>query len=167
MTHLEIDAAIINITKNKCDERDSRLVSIPKENVTERKAVLVEYGMYTFCGNAGFLFQSENNRLNALQIRQKYLERELYKYPKLNNIYLQLDEDEKMKFTAALQAEIFIRDQCLPSHYAELMQAEEAGAIDKIFELKIKIGAILSMFNAWECWRKEHNFYPCMFEEQA
>lgn len=167
MTHLEIDAAIINITKNKCSEREKRLAAIPKENVTERKALLIEYGMYTFCGNAGFLFQSENNRINALQTRQKYLERELHKYSKLNNIYVQLDEDCKLKFTAALQAEIFIRDQCLPAHHVELAQAESAGDMDKMFEFKIKIGAIFNMFSMWETWRKDNGIYPCVFEGQT
>lgn len=166
MTHLEIDAAIINITKNKCNERERRLSAIPKENVTERKALLVEYGMYTFCGNAGFLFQSENNKKNALQTRQKYLERELYKYPRLNEVFTQLDEASKLNFTAALQAEIFIRDQCLTAQYTELAQAEASGDIGKMFEIKIKIGAILSMFALWEDWRKENGVYPFMFKER-
>lgn len=165
MTYFEIDKAIISITKNKCAERENKLASIPKENITGRKAVLLEYGMYAFCGNAGLLFQSADNRKSILEIRQKYFERELYKYPKLCNIYSKLEDVEKLNFTAALQAEIFIRDQCLPAYYAELTQAKSENDIEKIFELKIKIGAIFNMFGLWETWRNENNIFPYMFEE--
>ena len=58
MTDLEIDAALVAITRQKCEECKARLDAIPKTNATERKAVQLEYGMYTFCGNAGLLFNS-------------------------------------------------------------------------------------------------------------
>ena len=48
MTYLEIDQAIVDITRQMCAECKARLDTIPKENGTERKAVQLEYGMYTF-----------------------------------------------------------------------------------------------------------------------
>ena len=38
------------------DELKARLDAVPKDKATERKAVQLEYGIYTFCGNAGLLF---------------------------------------------------------------------------------------------------------------
>ena len=161
MTYLEIDQAIIEITRQKCAECKARLDAIPKENTTERKAVQLEYGMYTFCGNAGLLHQG--NREAPLKTRQRFLGNKLHKYPKLNDVYQSLDEEEKLRFLAALQAEIFLRDQWLGEQYAELSTAEASGDTEKIFELKIKIGSVETMFAAWEDWRVENNVYPKMF----
>lgn len=163
MTYFEIDKAIVNIMKEKCHECKKRLDSISRENVTERKAVQLELGVYNFCGNAGLL--QSDDREKWLQKRKIFLNKELHKYPKLNEIYQNLKVEEKMRFVAALQSEIFIRDQWLGVQYAALSSAEASGEPQNIFELNIKIGAVENMFAAWENWRVENNIYPNMFEE--
>lgn len=163
MTYLEIDKAISNIMKEKCNECKNRLDDISKENTTERKAVQLELGMYSFCGNAGLLHNFDREKW--LQKRRIFLNKELHKYPKLNEIYQNLTEEEKMCFVAALQSEIFIRDQWLGVQYAAFSSAQATGDHQNIFELKIKIGAVENMFAAWENWRAENNIYPNMFEE--
>ncbi len=166
MTYLEIDKTIASITKEKCIECKNRLDMIPKENSMERKALQLEYGIYNFCSNAGLLYGSDSSkREECLKKRNIFISREIHKYPKLSTLYQSLCEEEKMRFVSALQAEIFIRDQWLGAQYAELSKAEASGDFEKVFELKIKIGAVENMFAAWEKWRIQNNVYPNMFKE--
>ncbi len=165
MTYLEIDQALIQITRQKCEECNKRLDEIPKENTTERKAVQIEYGMYAFCGNAGLLFNGSGKREFWITKRQRFLNNRLRTYPKLYDIYQALNDEEKMCFLAALQAELFIRDQWLGAQIAELRGAEASGDVKRAFEFRIKIEAVETMFAGWEMWRKENNVYPRMFEE--
>ncbi|MBO5305469.1 MAG: hypothetical protein J6B12_01775 [Clostridia bacterium] len=164
MTYLEIDKALVEITRAKCTECKARLDAVSKENATERKALQVEYGMYTFCGNAGLLFNTVGER-KIVQIRRRFFEKELYKYQSLKAIYQGLDEQEKMRFVAALQPEWYIRYYWLGAQKIELAAAEESGDAKKAFEFKIKVGAVENMFAAWEAWRRENGVYPNMFEE--
>ena len=167
MTYLEIDQALIQITRQKCEECKKRLDEIPKENTTERKAVQVEYGMYAFCGNAGLLFNTYNRDMVLLKTRVRFLKNTLRKYPRLQRVYQDLNNDEQLCFCAALQAELFVRDQWLGTQIAELRGAEESGDVKRAFEFKIKIEAVENMFATWEAWRVENNVYPHMFKEVA
>lgn len=164
MTYLEIDNALVEITRAKCAECKARLDATPKEKTTERKALQVEYGMYTFCGNAGLLFNTTGER-KIVQIRRHFWEKELHKYQKLNAVYQVLDEQEKMRFIAALQPEWYISYYWLGAQKIELAAAKASGDIKKAFEFKIKVGAVENMFAVWEAWRRENGVYPNMFEE--
>ena len=164
MTHLEIDCALVDITRAMCSECKARLDAIPKENATERKALQLEYGMYTFCGNAGLLFNTGWERSRVLDVRQRFWNNELHRYPKFHETYQSLNEDEKLRFFAALQAELFLRDQWLGEQTASLSTAQQIGDTRQIFELNIKIGAVKRMFSIWEAWRFENNIYPNIFE---
>ena len=68
-------------------------------------------------------------------------------------------------FIAALQAEIYMRDQIVNGYYTEYEAAKAAGDEKNIFELRIKIGGCENVFKAWEAWRAEYNVYPGMFTE--
>lgn len=160
MTYLEIDKAISDIAEEKCTEAQLRLESIAKENVTERKAVMLEHAMYEFCRNAGLL--SSPKREENLKARRSYLNRVIHKYTHLNEIYQNLNEEDKLGLVAALQAEIFIRDQWLGGQYKQLSAAMASNDAANTFELKIKIGAVENIFSAWEAWRRENGIYPNM-----
>ncbi len=165
MTHLEIDKALVDLTREKCSECKSRLDMIDKDKATEKKAVQIEFGMYNLCGNAGHLFNTIGKREDVLNMRFKIMKKYLCNYPKLNDVFQRLSSDEQKKLTAAMQAEIFIRNQILCNYFSELEQAEAAGDTKNVFELKIKIGAVLNMLGVWEAWRIENAVYPHMFEE--
>ncbi|MBR5869514.1 MAG: hypothetical protein IKZ09_00630 [Clostridia bacterium] len=165
MTYLEIDGALVNITRTLCSDSKLRLDGIPKEHATERKAVQLEHGMYTFCGNAGLLFNTGWEREKVLDTRLHFWNRELHRYPEIQKQYEVFDENEKMRFFAALQGELFLRDQWLGEQETAHSMATAASDTQQIFELSIKIGAVKAMFSAWEAWRLEHNIYPNMFEE--
>ncbi len=155
---------MVDITRQTCAECKARLDVVPKEKATERKALQIEYGMYTFCGNAGLLFNTTGER-KIVQIRRRFFEKELYKYQGLKVLYQGLNEEEKMRFIAALQPEWYLCYYWLGAQKIELATAEASGDTKKAFEFKIKVGAVENMFAAWEKWRAENNVYPRIFSE--
>lgn len=164
MTYLDIDRAIVNITRHICGECKARLDAVPKTNTTERKALQLEYGIDTFCGNAGLLFNSGWDRARVYEVRRNFWEHALGKYEKLRALDLTLDGEEKRSLCAALQAELFLRDSWLSEQHANLAAAKEAGDTAGIFEQTVKIGAAEAMFDAWEAWRRENQIYPHIIE---
>ena len=164
MTYLEIDKAIVDITRKMCEECKARLNVISAENRTERKAVKLEYGIYTFCGNAGELFNTGWEREKVIDVRQRFVNKILQKYQVLNHTYQILGEETKTHFVAALHAELYLRDQWLNKKEAELAAATASGDTKSDFELTIQLGAVKNMFAAWEQWRVENNVFPHMFE---
>ena len=165
MTYLEIDKALYDIITQKYNECQSRLDNVPKENKSERKALIIEREMYGLCNRAGMLVYVLGKRESVLATRKRVIEQLLPKYPKLNRMFHQLHEEEKMRFIAALQAEIYMRDQIVSGYYAELEASKASNDVKNRFELQIKIGGCESVFEAWEAWRKENNVYPRMFFE--
>ena len=164
MTYLEIDEALVSITRQLCAACKERLDSIPRENASERKAVQLEYGMYTFCGNAGLLFNTGWERTKVLQVRQTLWNNELHNFPHIQTRYQTLDDEEKPCFHAALHGELYLRQSWLEEQTSELEAAKTANDIQAIFEQTVKIGAAEAMFDAWETWRRENNIYPNIIE---
>ena len=165
MTDLEIDRAMYDIVKKKYDECQSRLDSVPKDNKSERKALIIEREMYGLCNRAGLLVYTIGKREGVLVNRKRVIGQILRKYPRLNKVFTQLNEEEKMRFIAALQAEIYMRDQIVHGYYAEFEAAKSSEDTKNYFELQIKIGGCENVFKAWETWRTENNVYSGMLLE--
>ena len=165
MTYLEIDKAMYNIVCEKYNECQGRLDAVPKENKSERKALIIEREMYSLCNRAGMLVYVSGKRESVLATRKRVIGQILQRYPRLNKVLAQLDEEEKMQFIAALQAEIYMRDQIVNSYYDDFEKAKKSEDMKNIFELQIKIGGCENVFRAWEKWRVENNIYPGMFLE--
>lgn len=165
MTALEIDRAMYEIVNETYNECQSRLDAVAKENKSERKALIIEREMYGLCNRAGLLVYTLGEREKCLAFRHRVIGQILPKYPRLNAIFKQLDEAEKKIFIAALQAEIFMRDQIVNSYYTQLESAQAADDTKNVFELQIKIGGCENIFRAWEAWRVEHDVYPRIFLE--
>ncbi len=165
MNYLDIDKALVEITRSKCNECKARLDAIPKDRAGERKALMIENGMYTLCGNAGLLFNAGWERQRTYQIRQNFFNMLLPKYPMHQEVYNTLNDAEKLSFMAAWQADLYMRDQLLAGYLNELSQAEAAGDAKNTFELRIKVGAVREMLAAWATWRKENNIYPLEIQE--
>ena len=166
MNYLDIDKALVDITRAKCNECKARLDAIPKDRSSERKALMIENGMYTLCGNAGLLFNAGWERQRTYQIRNNFFNMILPKFPKHQEVYNTLNHDEKLSFMAAWQGDLFMRDQLLAGYITELAQAEAAGDAKNIFEFRIKIGAVREMLAAWATWRTENNIYPIEIKEE-
>ena len=166
MNYLDIDKALVDITRAKCNECKARLDAVPKERASERKALQIEYGMYTLCGNAGLLFNTSGNRETLYKkTRENFFAYALSKFPRHEAVYTTLDEEEKMCFMAAWQADLFMRDQLLAGYLTELARAEAVSDVQSTFELRIKIGGVREMLSIWENWRKENGIYPHLIEE--
>ena len=165
MHYLEIDKVLYDIVTEKYNECQTRLETVPKENINERKALIIEREMYALCNHAGLLSNSTEKREDVLAMRKHVIRQILKKYPHLNEVLVKLDEDEKMRFTAALQAEIFMRDQLVNPYYKEYKAATAANDLESAFEHQIKIGACENVFKAWEVWRKENDIYAGLFSE--
>lgn len=164
MTYMEIDKALIDILAEKKQACEARLTATHKENKTEKKALHLELGMYTLCQNAGFLINTTGGREGVLRTRRAVIGRILAGRPELQAVYAALSEEEQIGFIAAWQAELFLRDQFLPQYRRELATATEAGDMDGILEMRIKLGTLASVFEAWESWRREHNVFPHVAE---
>ena len=165
MNYLDIDKALVDITRAKCVACKERLDAIPKDRAGERKALMIENGMYTLCGNAGLLFNAGWERQRTYQIRHNFFNMLLPKFPKHQEVYNTLNDDEKLSFMAAWQADLYMRDQLLAGYITELAQAEAAGDTKNTFELRIKVGAVRAMLDIWATWRKENNIYPLEIQE--
>lgn len=166
MHYLDIDKALVDLTRAKCAECKARLDAVPKDKGAERKALLIEQGMYTLCGNAGLLFNTYGNRETLyLKTRQNFFHYILPKFPRHEAVYTTLNDDEKLSFMAAWQADLFMRDQLLAGYITELAQAEATGDAKNTFEFRIKIGAVREMLSIWEAWRAENGVYPNLMEE--
>lgn len=165
MNYLDIDKDLVDITRAKCVACKERLDAIPKDRAGERKALMIENGMYTLCGNAGLLFNTYGTREGLYRTRQNFFNYAMTKYPRHGEIYATLSDDEKLSFMAAWQADLFMRDQLLAGYLNELSQAEAAGDAKNTFELRIKVGAVRAMLDIWATWRKENNIYPLEIQE--
>ena len=165
MTYLEIDKALHDIVNEKYNECQSRLDGVPKENKNECRALVIEREMYGLCNRAGLIVYVLGKRENVLTMRRRVIGQILHKYPKLNEVFTQLDEEEKMRFIAALQAEIYMRDQIVNSYYTEFEAAKTSGDMKNILEFQIKIGGCENVFKAWEAWRKKHGIYPNLIDK--
>ena len=166
MNFLDIDKALVDVTRAKCIECKARLDAISKDRASERKALYIEYGMYTLCGNAGLLFNTYGTReVLYRKTRQNFWGYAMTKYPRHGEVYATLNDDEKLSFMAAWQAELFMRNQLLEGYVNELSQAEAAEDVKSAFELRIKIGAVQEMLTIWEGWRKENGVYPDLIKE--
>ena len=97
--------------------------------------------------------------------RSRVIGQILLRYPVLNEAFTKLNDGERLRFIAALQAEIYMRDQIVHGYYAEYEAAKNAEDTKALFELRIKIGACENVFRAWEDWRAEQNVYPGLMKE--
>lgn len=168
MNAIEIYKAQEEIALGKYNECKARLEAVSKENATERKALHIELGMYNLCLRAGLLDcggTKPDHAERALEMRNKFMPKIIARYSGIKEVFLALEGEERGRFIAAVQAELYMRNQIYESYTAELEMATEAGDEASAFELKIKIGVLESVFAAWEKWRKETGIYPNMFEE--
>ncbi len=168
MNAIEIYKAQEDIANQKYMECKMRLEGVSAERKMERKALHIELGMYNLCLRAGLLDRGGNpidHAETALAHRNLFIPKIIVKYPGLAEIFRALSAEEKSEFIAAVQAELYMRDQIYRNYTAELEAATAAGDEESVFELRIKIGALESVFAAWEEWRKETGIYPGVFKE--
>ncbi|MBQ4561293.1 MAG: hypothetical protein IJA55_03040 [Clostridia bacterium] len=163
MNATEIYEALCVLAKSLYDECTQRLNSVPHQNKTERKALLLEQGMYGLSLRAGLMYMtlSDDKARDVIKVRQIVFERiTKEEYPQIYSQYEMMCDEEKQCMVSALQGEVFLRTQTYNKDIAELEYAQSKGLCDKVFELKIKTGALENVFNTWSDWRRENGIYP-------
>ncbi len=156
--------SLVEITKNIYDECKLRLDSVPKEHKTEQKAMKIELGMYSLCMRAGCLYMTANKEKkgeSVLRLRSPICQNIMQNYfPHIYELYMSLDDEERMVMLSAIQAELFMRSQMYEGYKSELAEARSYGDEKNVFELQIKVRSVERVFEAWEEWRKANNIYP-------
>ncbi len=168
MNAIEIYTAQEEIALEKYNECKARLAQTAAENKTEKKALHIELGMYSLCLRAGLFDRggkAPDHAQTALEHRNKFMPRIIAAYPRINELFRALPAEERGSFLAAIQAELYMRDQIYKTYLEQLGEAKAAGDAASVFELKIKTGALESVFAAWEAWRKKTGIYPDVFKE--
>lgn len=151
-------ASIVIRRKEACAEK---IAALPPSSRTEKRALLIEQGMYRFCLNAGFLFNCSGTIEKVLIPRKRVMGNILssHRYPALEKAFTSANEEEALTLYAAFQAEIFIRDQIMKTYYKNLEDAKASGDADGAFEAGIKIAVLEDVFKDFEKFRKDNNIY--------
>lgn len=165
MTTNDIFTELVDINKEQLNQCKEKIEFLPADRNTERKALNVELGMYNACLRAGSLYKTVSTWENFWNIRKNVAENMIYAYPKISEVYFKADNNEKEIIMAVTHSEMFIRNQLYEGYLSELDEAIGADDAVKIFELRIKIGAMKKVFSAWEKWRIQNNLYPGLFED--
>lgn len=168
MNAIEIYKAQEEIALEKYNECKARLAQTAEESKTEKKALHIELGMYSLCLRAGLFDRggtAPDHAQTALAHRNKFIPKIIAKYPRASTLFRALPAEERESFISAVQAEMYMRNQIYENYLSELEDAKAADDAASIFELKIKTGALESVFEAWEAWRKKTGVYPNMFKD--
>ena len=169
MTALEIDQALSEIMKNKCEESQQKLACLPPNAKQERKALRIEMGMYGLLIRFGQLHDvkkgetPQEQREHVLYIREQMMlrEKQMQNFPKFEAQYHQItDTEEKKRLIAAYHAEIQMRCQMVPNYLQQYQAAKSANNVEETFEAGIKVAVVEEGFRLWEQWRIQHSVYP-------
>ncbi|MBE6638618.1 MAG: hypothetical protein E7616_04070 [Ruminococcaceae bacterium] len=162
MTPIEIEKALAEIVLEKERIVDEKLRVLDKGAKTEKKALMIEKGMYSLCLHAGLLYNAmgETERAKCIEIKSRRMPYFMRMFPEIKKAYESADCEEKLHMTAALYGEIWMKEQFVLMYRSQLSRAEAAGETALIFELGLKLDAVESVLAAWKEWRRENNVYP-------
>ncbi len=165
MKPIEIEKALAEVVIAREMDCKQRIQSLPPEAKTEKKALLIEQGMYSLCLHAGLLYNVLGGREKVIATKCNRMPKFLKEYPKLLDRFQKSADEEQLKMTAALYGEVWMRAQFLRNYRTELRLAREKGSADQMFELQIKTAVVESVLSDWQRWRVEHGIYPIALEE--
>jgi len=162
MTAVQIEKALAEIVIDRKNACAAKIQKLPREAVTEKKALLVEEGMYSLCLNAGLLYHTTGSRENVIANKCRRMPVFVKKSPDpaLEGCFSAVDSEEKLRMTAALYGEVWMWDQILCKYRRELAEAEAHEDAAAIPECRIKVQVIASVLSDWQKWRVENNIYP-------
>ncbi len=166
MTAVEIEKALANIVLDMMKECKTRLAALPDNAKNEKKAIMIEDGMYSMGIRAGLLYNTNGDREGAIRIKSTRMPHVCRNFPDVLEAFENADAEEKMRITAALYGEVWITGEYHQANIAELSAAKESRDISRIFEYTIKVGAIEAMLKAWKAWRRENGIYPTLLEDK-
>ena len=166
MTNAEIINALADIVLKKESECKAKIAALPKESVLEKKALMIEMGMYNLCLRAGLLYNTLGSIDNAVKVKCSRMPRFVKRFPKLAEYWNCADDEEKLKLTAALYGEVWMYDQIVIQYQEEYDTATSENDAEKIFEARIKLGVVKQVLSNWHVWRIQHDIYRGILEEK-
>ena len=164
MKPIEIEKALAEVVIAREMDCKQRMQRLAPEAKTEKKALLIEQGMYSLCLHAGLLYNNLGERDRCIAIKCTRMPKFLKGVPELRGAFQSAAPAEQLRMTAALYGEVWMRDQFLRNYRTELRLAREKGSADRVFELQIKTAVVESVLADWQRWRVEHGVYPTALE---
>jgi len=158
ITAEEMEKQLAEIVIEKKTACEAAAAALDKDAKTEKKALMVQNGMYSFCLNAGLLYHKLGERANAIKVKSTRMERFLAGRPAQLAMFREADEEEKLRITACFYPTLFFEDQVLPQYRGEYDRAAESGSTGAVFEMNIKIGTVTEVLDAWKAWRLENGY---------
>lgn len=159
MTPVAIEKALAEIVLEKERMVDEKLKGLDKSAKTEKKALMIEKGMYSLCVHAGLLYNTIGERDHCIQIKSTRMLNHMKLCPNVKEVFEKADQDERLRMTAALYGELWMTDQFVVTYRSQLAKAKECGETALCFELKIKLEALESALSAWKYWRHQNGIY--------
>lgn len=159
MTHIEIEKMMADRVIEMQKECESRIATLPADAKTEKKALMIENGMYSLCLRAGLLYCTTNERGHTIEVKSTRMPRYCEPYPALAERFAAANTEEKLNMTAALFGEIGLISEILINYRKELTAAKAANDVKSVFELNIKIKAVERVLDDWKACRKKNGLY--------
>lgn len=166
MTAIEIERALAEVVIERKRVCDQKLQMLEKCAKTERKALLIEQGMYSLCLRAGLLYNVLGEREKTIAIKCSRMPKFLKKYPKLLDRFQKSSHEEQLRMTAALYGDVWMDSQFLKNYRTELKVAQDRGSAADVFELQIKTAVVESVLADWKMWRVQHDVYSDAMEDE-
>lgn len=160
MTIVEIEEALANIIIERENACKKKIISLTDKYQNEKKALMIECGMYSLCLRAGLVYNNLSNREKTIALKKMRFPNHLNKYSSLSEYFSNANDEEKLRLTAALYGEVWIEDQILGSYQTELAEAKKNKDAKRSFEFKIKVKVVESVLSEWKNWRVKNGIYP-------
>lgn len=165
LTNVEIEKALADIVLRKDAECKEKIAQLPKEARLEKKALMIERGMYSLCLHAGLLYNVLGDRDKVIATKCKRMPKFMEHFPKLKEYWSSASEKERLTLTAALYGEIWMYDQFVTVYQKEFDTAREENNAEAIFETRIKLGVVKQVLVYWSVWRIQNDLYRGLLEE--
>ena len=165
LTNVEIEKALADIVLRKDAECKEKIAQLPKDARLEKKALMIECGMYSLCLHAGLLYNVLGDRDKVIATKCKRMPKFMEHFPKLKEYWKSASDEEKLTLTAALYGEIWMYDQFVTVYQKEFDTAREENNAESILETRIKLGAVKQVLMEWSVWRIQNDLYRGLLEE--
>lgn len=163
---VEIEKALADIAISMYDSCRQRIEVLSPDARTEKKAILIEQGMYSMGIRAGLLYNLLGDREAVLQSKCRRFAGLAGGFPRALKAFEEADDREKLRITAALYGEIWLYGQYHVNNVEDLREAKKSGDVQKVFETTVKVKAMEALLSAWREWRRVHGVYPDILEEE-
>jgi len=156
-----VEKALVTIAEEIVIEYDAEIKTLTPDDRTQRKALTIQREIAKLCNHAGLNGFAASSFDEHMALADKRFRNITKPYPYVTSYYKSLSETDRRTVLPYLRSLYFMTVTFLIPWKNELAQAEEAGDVIAVFELKLKINTvarILDARNAW--WQKNALHLP-------